>query len=66
MTKMRRRDQRDQRHMRADHLNQWANFAVMVHADFEYAVISIRRHTGKRQWHAPMIVERSNRRMDLA
>ena len=66
MTKMCRCNQRDQRHMRAHHLHQRTNFVVMVHADFENAVIRIGRHARKRQRHTPMIVERRHRSMDLA
>ncbi len=51
--------------MRAHHLHQRTNFVVMVHADFENAVVRIDRHARKRQRHTPMIVERRHGSMDL-
>ncbi len=48
----------------AHHLHQRTDFAMMVHADLEHAVIHIGGHTGKCQRHAPMIVERGGGSMN--
>ncbi len=66
MPEMRRCNQCDQRHMRTHHLPQRTNFVVMIHADLEHTIIGIGRHTGERQRHTPMIVERSNRSVNFA
>ena len=63
---MRRRDGRDQRHMRPHEADQRANLAEMIHADFEHAVSDIARHRREAERHAPVIVVGRGRGMGAA
>ncbi len=54
------------RHVRPYHFHQRADFAGMVHADFENTEFCGPGHPRQRQRHAPVIVERADRRMGCA
>ncbi len=63
---MRRGDGGDQGDMRTGEADQRADFAEMVHADFDHAIFGVARHGGQRQRHAPLIVVGRRRGMGAA
>ena len=63
---MHRLDRGHDRHMRPHQARQGRDLAGMVHADLEHAIARRLGHAGKRQRHAPMIVERGGGGMRLA
>ena len=63
---MHRFDRRDDGCVRKHHFRQCPDFSSVVHADFENCVLSIARHPGKRERHAPVIIVRFLRSVDAA
>ena len=59
-------DARHHGHMRPHHGGQRPDLARVVHADLEDAEVGCLGHARQRQRHAPMIVERGDRRMHAA
>ncbi len=56
----------DHRAMRPDKRDEIADFAGMIHADFEHAIFGFLRQAGQRQRHAPVIVVGRGRDMGAA
>ena len=63
---MHRLDGGDDRDVRAHELGQRRDLAGVIHADFEHRKARCRRQPRERQRHAPVIVERGDRRVGLA
>ena len=64
--KVRLGNQRDDRDVRPDQLDQGADFARMVHPDLEDRVLAFRRQPRQGKRHAPVVVERPVRGMHAA
>jgi hypothetical protein len=60
------RNQRNDRDMWPHELRERADFARIVHADFEYRVVAFPRRARQTQRHAPVIIERLGGGMHLA